>query len=100
MTMFGILHAIIIDCPVALIWNPFDSEPLCGSPLDLLPCSPDALLQHLPESAFQIDDIFRLRIAEIKRRSKNVENRWALNPSSHSGFGMFLFFFIKKKFIL
>lgn len=90
MTMLGILHAIIIDCPVALIWNLFDSELLCGSPLDLLPCSPDALLKHLPQSSFKIDDILRFRITEIKKRSKNVENRWSLNSNSHSGFGFFL----------
>lgn len=89
--MLGLLHAIIIDCPVALIWNFFDdstlSQQFCGSPLDLLPCSQEILTQHLPKSANLIDKFIRLRILEIKRRSRNVENRWYLNPNSKSGFG-------------
>ncbi|KAI1721670.1 eukaryotic mediator 12 subunit domain-containing protein [Ditylenchus destructor] len=90
MTMLGLLHAIIIDCPVALIWNNFDSQDLpqqlCGSPLDLLPCSTDVLTQHLPKSASIIDDMLRLKISEIKKRSSGVENRWSLAPNNQSGF--------------
>ncbi|KAI1728879.1 eukaryotic mediator 12 subunit domain-containing protein [Ditylenchus destructor] len=90
MTMLGLLHAIVIDCPVALVWNNFDlqdlPQQLCGSPLDLLPCSPDVLTQHLPKSASIIDDMLRLRISEIKKRSSGVENRWSLAPNNQSGF--------------
>uniref|UniRef100_A0A915DDI3 Mediator complex subunit Med12 LCEWAV-domain domain-containing protein n=1 Tax=Ditylenchus dipsaci TaxID=166011 RepID=A0A915DDI3_9BILA len=92
--MQGLLHAIIIDCPVALVWNNFDDQTLpqslCGSPLDLLPFSPDVLTQHLPKSASQIDEIIRMRIGEIKKRSRDVENRWALTPNCQSGFGWYL----------
>lgn len=90
LTMFGLLHAIIIDCPVALVWNSSTLPPqLSGSPLDLLPFPVEVFTQHLPKSTNTIEKIIRLRIKEIKKRSRDVEYRWALNPNSKSGFGKF-----------
>lgn len=91
LTMLGLLHAIIIDCPAALVWNPFHKdvvfEPFCGSPFDTLPCSPDVLSQHLPETSEKIRHLLQIRIDEITARSRNVDNRWPVRTDGDISFG-------------
>lgn len=90
LAMLGLFHAIIIDCPAALVYNPFDAEPYCGSPLDMLPGLTDLLSVNLPKSAAKIDSLLKFRIEEIRKRSWNVDNRWVLNSDNQCSFGMSL----------
>lgn len=99
LTMLGILHALIVDCPAAFVFN--ITEPpdraelkpnsitfqLCGSPLDQLPFPEEVLTRHFPVSASKMTQILRMRLQEIRQRSRTVEMRWALSSSSQSGFG-------------
>jgi hypothetical protein len=97
--MLGILHALIVDCPAAFVFN--ISEPpersdlrqsaitqqLCGSPLDQFPFPDEVLIKHFPPSAQTMSKIVRMRLQEIRQRSRIVETHWALSPSSQTGFG-------------
>uniref|UniRef100_A0A915CBV2 Mediator complex subunit Med12 domain-containing protein n=2 Tax=Parascaris univalens TaxID=6257 RepID=A0A915CBV2_PARUN len=93
----GLLHAILIDCPGALIWNNFqvaEGRPppllhhLCGSPLDLLPCAVEALPMPPGHGSDKIQELVQLRVLEVKRRSRAVENRWSLNQTQKAGFAL------------
>ncbi|KAI6230125.1 Med12 domain-containing protein [Aphelenchoides fujianensis] len=98
LTMLGILHALIVDCPAAFVFNiteppdRADLKPnsitaqLCGSPLDQFPFPEEVLTRHFPASASKMTQILRMRLQEIRQRSRTVEMRWALSSSSQSGF--------------
>jgi hypothetical protein len=99
LTMIGIFHALVVDCPAAFVFNITEPrersdlrqniviQQLCGSPLDQFPYSEDVLIQHFPPSAQKMAQIVRMRMQEIRQRSRIVESHWALSPSSQTGFG-------------
>ncbi|XP_003370677.1 transcription mediator subunit Med12 superfamily [Trichinella spiralis] len=92
--LFGlsnVIHAVLIDCPTALIWNEMECEDtgengkayLCGSPLDLLYCSPvDLPLFVDPSTEFK--ELERLT-EMVTERSRAVESHWSYNKCQHSG---------------
>ncbi|KRX61890.1 Mediator of RNA polymerase II transcription subunit 12-like protein [Trichinella sp. T9] len=92
--LFGlsnVIHAVLIDCPTALIWNEMECEDtgengkayLCGSPLDLLHCSPvDLPLFMDPSTEFKELERLTEMVAE---RSRAVESHWSYNKCQHSG---------------
>uniref|UniRef100_A0A914IAX6 Mediator complex subunit Med12 LCEWAV-domain domain-containing protein n=1 Tax=Globodera rostochiensis TaxID=31243 RepID=A0A914IAX6_GLORO len=97
LTMFGMIHAILIDCPSALPDKSGNSSKLieresaqnnvawlCKSPLDQLPCELSVTTQHLAAHAkAQVDQILNIRIEEIKQRSQAIEDRWVhISPSN------------------
>uniref|UniRef100_A0A915MRM1 Mediator complex subunit Med12 LCEWAV-domain domain-containing protein n=1 Tax=Meloidogyne javanica TaxID=6303 RepID=A0A915MRM1_MELJA len=115
LVIFGFLHAIILDCPSALIWTPFEPQELlegslkssklsravekenalqsvvwlCGSPLDYLPCKIEVTCQHFSGSfKDKILDLLNKKVDEIKMRSLAVEDRWAFINPSNSQFGI------------
>nr|CAD2187454.1 unnamed protein product [Meloidogyne enterolobii] len=115
LVIFGFLHAIILDCPSALIWTPFEPQELlegslkssklsravekenalqsvvwlCGSPLDYLPCKIEVTCQHFSGSfKDKILDLLNKKVDEIKMRSSAVEDRWAFISPSNSQFGI------------
>ncbi|VDM39691.1 unnamed protein product [Toxocara canis] len=97
LTLCGMLHAILIDCPGALIWNNFqvaEGRPppllhhLCGSPLDVLPCALEALPMPPGHGSDKMHELVQLRVAEVKRRSRAVDNRWSLNQTHKAGFAL------------
>jgi hypothetical protein len=99
--MIGILHALIVDCPAAFVFNITEppersdlrqsivTQQLCGSPLDQFPFPEDVLIKHIPVSASKMGQIVQMRLKEIRQRSQIAESHWALSPSSQAGFGMF-----------
>ncbi|KAL1242077.1 Mediator of RNA polymerase II transcription subunit 12-like protein [Trichinella spiralis] len=94
--LFGlsnVIHAVLIDCPTALIWNEMECEDtgengkayLCGSPLDLLYCSPvDLPLFVDPSTEFVKKELERLT-EMVTERSRAVESHWSYNKCQHSG---------------
>ncbi|OUC47862.1 transcription mediator subunit Med12 [Trichinella nativa] len=94
--LFGlsnVIHAVLIDCPTALIWNEMECEDtgengkayLCGSPLDLLYCSPvDLPLFMDPSTEFVKKELERLT-EMVTERSRAVESHWSYNKCQHSG---------------
>ncbi|KAK0405666.1 hypothetical protein QR680_018125 [Steinernema hermaphroditum] len=91
----GIIHAVMVSCPQALTWNSFRvSSPqtlpnqLCGSPLDILPCTPDELpIPHGP-SREGLLFVLKSKLAEIRQRSWAVKRHWALNSNDENTFTM------------
>ena len=92
--MTAFLHAIIVDCPAALIWNPLDpkvaniqQEWIAGSPFDFLPhFFLNVFTQHLPKSVMNdVNELIQSRILAIKNRSENVEHRWSVGLENGSG---------------
>ncbi|KAI6217430.1 Med12 domain-containing protein [Aphelenchoides besseyi] len=98
LTMIGLLHSLIVDCPAAFVFNitePPDGadakqnsliHQLCGSPLDQFPFPETVLTRHFPAAASKMTQILKMRLQEIRQRSRTVESRWALSQSSQSGF--------------
>ncbi|EJD75155.1 hypothetical protein LOAG_17646 [Loa loa] len=95
LTLCGMLHAILIDCPAALIWNKYEVSPgrpptmlhqLCGSPLDHLPCPFESLPLPPGHGTERLQDFIQLRLAEVRRRSRACENKWSLNYAQKKGF--------------
>ncbi|VDK42731.1 unnamed protein product [Anisakis simplex] len=93
----GMLYAILIDCPGALIWNNFqvaEGRPppllhnLCGSPLDVLPCSIECLPIPQGHGNDKLSELIQLRVVEVKRRSRAVDNHWSINHSHKAGFAL------------
>ncbi|TKR82572.1 hypothetical protein L596_016274 [Steinernema carpocapsae] len=79
-TLTGILHAIVIECPQALIWNSFQvssnqalPHQLCGSPLDVLPCPPEDLPLPPGPTKDSVVRVLKSKLTEIKRRSWGVK---------------------------
>uniref|UniRef100_A0A915PR29 Mediator complex subunit Med12 domain-containing protein n=1 Tax=Setaria digitata TaxID=48799 RepID=A0A915PR29_9BILA len=95
LTLCGMLYAILIDCPAALIWNKYEVSPgrpptmlhqLCGSPLDHLPCPFESLPLPPGHGTERLQEFIQLRLAEVRRRSRACENRWSLNYAQKKGF--------------
>ncbi|KAL1230178.1 Mediator of RNA polymerase II transcription subunit 12-like protein [Trichinella pseudospiralis] len=94
--LFGlsnVVHSVLIDCPTALIWNEMECEDtgengkayLCGSPLDLLYCSPvDLPLFVDPSTEFVKKELERLT-EMVTERSRAVESHWSYNKCQLSG---------------
>ncbi|KRZ69639.1 Mediator of RNA polymerase II transcription subunit 12-like protein [Trichinella papuae] len=89
----NVVHSVLIDCPTALIWNEMECEDtgengkayLCGSPLDLLYCSPvDLPLFVDPSTEFVKKELERLT-EMVTERSRAVESHWSYNKCQHSG---------------
>jgi mediator of RNA polymerase II transcription subunit 12 len=84
----SLLQMIAMDCPSALVWHYFGENKtpssLLGSPLDHLPnCAPSGL--PMPMRATNPAVRHRIRICEtlIKERSKQVEDKWSVDPNSN-----------------
>ncbi|EJW78829.1 hypothetical protein WUBG_10260 [Wuchereria bancrofti] len=95
LTLCGMLYAILIDCPAALIWNKYEVSPgrpptmlhqLCGSPLDHLPCPLESLPLPPGHGTERLQEFIQLRLAEVRRRSRACENKWSLNYAQKKGF--------------
>ncbi|KAM3728669.1 Mediator of RNA polymerase II transcription subunit [Dirofilaria immitis] len=95
LTLCGMLYAILIDCPAALIWNKYEVSSgrpptmlhqLCGSPLDHLPCPFESLPLPQGHSTERLQEFIQLRLAEVRRRSRACENKWSLNYAQKKGF--------------
>lgn len=95
LTLCGMLYAILIDCPAALIWNKYEVSPgrpptmlhqLCGSPLDHLPCPFESLPLPPGHGTERLQEFIQLRLAEVRRRSRACENKWSLNYAQKKGF--------------
>ncbi|VDK69730.1 unnamed protein product [Onchocerca ochengi] len=100
LTLCGMLYAILIDCPAALIWNKYEVSPgrpptmlhqLCGSPLDHLPCPFESLPLPPGHGTERLQEFVQLRLSEVRRRSRACENKWSLNYAQKKGFGSFIF---------
>lgn len=96
LTCIGLATAILIDCPVAAIWTPLEEANfvpfLVGTPLDLFPIDPmhfSVLCKYSTEFSQNLRTIMARRLDEIKERSFNVDQRWALNCTSCTGFRKF-----------
>uniref|UniRef100_A0A1I7Z8Y9 Med12-LCEWAV domain-containing protein n=1 Tax=Steinernema glaseri TaxID=37863 RepID=A0A1I7Z8Y9_9BILA len=83
----------MLECPQALIWNSFRvsshqtlPNQLCGSPLDILPCTPDELPVPAGPAKDSVLSILKSRIEDIKRRSWAVKRLWALNSNEENTF--------------
>lgn len=98
MTSFGIITSIIIDCPEACIWMPFDEGQvppyIIGSPLDVLPIDPLDFPKFLNEkdaSEFTktLKKLLASKLKTIHERSCEVDSRWALNCQRETDFRRF-----------
>ncbi|KFD72362.1 hypothetical protein M514_01715 [Trichuris suis] len=89
----AVVHAILIDCPTAFVWNEMKTDDmsgnskayLCGSPLDILPCNPS----ELPMIADSSTELVRKRLENlqlhVKERSGVVESHWSFSKCERAG---------------
>ena len=82
----SVLQQIAIDCPSALVWHYFGENKtpssLLGSPLDHLPnCAPSGLPMPLRQNNPNLRHRLRLSENIIKERSKQVEEKWSVDPN-------------------
>ncbi len=88
----GILQAITLKCPTALIWRNIKLNPgtqisevkasaFKGSPLDLLPCAPSGLLSCFlsNDDASQDDDLQVMTAFSVKQAATSSPNRISSN---------------------
>ena len=86
----SILQMITLECPSALVWHYFGENKtpssLLGSPLDHLPnCAPSGLPMPLRQSNHAIRHKIRVSETLIKERSKQVEDKWSVDPNQIYG---------------
>ena len=93
MTCFGLATAIICDCPTAAVWTPLEETNvpahLVGTSLEHFPIDPahiSLFFKYSKEYSKNFRYIISTRLEEIRRRSHNVDQRWALNSGNCIGF--------------
>ncbi|KAE9552033.1 hypothetical protein FO519_004758 [Halicephalobus sp. NKZ332] len=93
MTCFGLATAIICDCPTAAVWTPLEETNvpihLVGTSLEHFPIDPahiSLFFKYSKEYSKNFRFTISTRLEEIRRRSHNVDQRWALNSGNCIGF--------------
>ena len=86
----SVLQMITLECPSAMVWRYFgeNKTPSCllGSPLDYLPnCAPSGLPMPMRHSNPEIRHRIRMSETMIKERSKQVEEKWSVDPNQALG---------------
>ena len=86
----SVLQMITLECPSAMVWHYFGENKtpssLLGSPLDHLPnCAPSGLPMPVRQSNPAIRHRIRMSENLIKERSKQVEEKWSVDPNQTLG---------------
>ncbi|XP_060562886.1 mediator of RNA polymerase II transcription subunit 12-like protein [Ruditapes philippinarum] len=91
LSLSACLQVITMTSPSAMIWNNLSegrsSSPYCGSPLDILPCSPSCLPMPPSEQNNQIRSQIRNMEQQIRLRSRAAEVRWSSDKCQQSTTG-------------
>ncbi|XP_076812114.1 mediator of RNA polymerase II transcription subunit 12-like protein [Clavelina lepadiformis] len=94
-TLASVIQCTTLSCPGALVWYPPVDPRTCGSPMDLLPCAPSALLLPDLDKNDEVGhhedtttrNVLYEKEVEIVQRSTAAELRWSSAKCQESNAG-------------